>query len=91
MDIPPEIAKRVETKYPSYALSRGVGGKVIFNVLISENGDVIEAALLRGIKGPYGFDEESEKAIRQWKFVPAFKDGIKVKVWKTVSFTFKKT
>jgi len=91
VDIPPEIAKRVEPKYPSYALSRGVGGKVIFNVLISENGDVIEAALLRGIKGPYGFDEESEKAIRQWKFVPAFKDGIKVKVWKTVSFTFKKT
>ncbi|MFC2164885.1 TonB family protein [Acidobacteriota bacterium] len=91
VDVPPEIAKRVEPKYPTYALSRGVGGKVIFNVLIGENGDVIEAALLRGINGPYGFNEESEKAIRQWKFVPAFKDGIKVKVWKTVSFTFKKT
>jgi TonB family protein len=91
VDIPPEIAKRVEPKYPSYALSRGVGGKVIFNVLISEKGEVIETALLRGIKGPYGFNEECEKAIRQWKFVPAFKDGIKVKVWKTVSFTFKKT
>lgn len=91
VDIPPEIAKRVEPKYPSYALSKGVGGKVIFNVLINENGDVIETALIRGINGPYGFNKESEKAIRQWKFVPAFKDGIKVKVWKTVSFTFKQT
>jgi len=91
VDIPPEIARRVEPKYPSYALSRGVGGKVILNVLIDEKGDVIEVALLRGIKGPYGFDEECENAIKQWKFVPAFKDGIKVKVWKTISFTFQKS
>jgi len=91
VDIPPEIAKRIEPEYPSYALSRGVGGKVILNALINENGDVIEVAVIRGIKGPYGFNEECEKAVRQWKFVPAFKDGIKVKVWKTISFTFKNT
>jgi protein TonB len=88
VDVPPEIAKRVEPKYPAYALSRNVGGKVILNVLIDENGQIIEVALIRGIKGPFNFNEECEKAVRQWKFVPAFKDGIKVKVWKTISFTF---
>jgi protein TonB len=91
VDIEPEIAKRVDPKYPSLAFQRGVEGKVVINVLISETGDVIETALIKGISGPYGFNEDCTNAVRQWKFVPAFKDGIKVKVWKTISFTFKKS
>jgi TonB family protein len=91
VDIGPEIAKRVDPKYPSVAFQRGVGGKVLINVLISESGDVIETALIKGIPGPYGFNEDCTNAVRQWKFVPAFKNGIKVKVWKAISFTFKKS
>jgi len=91
VDIPPEIVERVEPEYPGLALKRRVGGQVVLNALISEDGDVIETALIRGIKGPYGFNEVCEKAARQWKFVPAFKDGVKVKVWKTISFNFKKS
>jgi TonB family protein len=64
---------------------------VVINVLISESGDVIETALIKGISGPYGFNEDCTDAVRQWKFVPAFKNGVKVKVWKTISFTFKKS
>ncbi|MGB6340018.1 MAG: TonB family protein [Candidatus Aminicenantaceae bacterium] len=91
VDIGPEIAKRVDPKYPSVAFQRGVGGKVLINVLISESGDVIETALIKGIPGPYGFNEDCTNAVRQWKFVPAFKNGVKVKVWKAISFTFKKS
>ncbi len=91
VDIEPEIAKRVDPKYPSVAFQRGVGGKVLINVLISESGDVIETALIKGIPGPYGFNEDCTDAVRQWKFIPAFKNGVKVKVWKAISFTFKKS
>ena len=91
VDIGPEIAKRVDPKYPSVAFQHGVGGKVLINVLISESGDVIETALIKGIPGPYGFNEDCTNAVRQWKFVPAFKNGVKVKVWKAISFTFKKS
>lgn len=91
VDIAPEIAKRVDPKYPSLAFERGVEGKVAINVLISESGDVIETALIKGIPGPYGFDEDCTEAVKQWKFIPAFKNGVKVKVWKTISFTFKKS
>ncbi len=91
VDIVPEIASRVDPKYPSVAFQRGVEGKVVINVLISETGDVIETAMIKGIQGPYGFNEECIDAVRQWKFVPAFKNGVKVKVWKTISFTFKKS
>jgi TonB family protein len=91
VDIEPEIAKRVNPKYPSVAFQRGVEGKVVINVLISESGDVIETSLIKGISGPYDFNEDCTNAVRQWKFVPAFKNGVKVKVWKTISFTFKKS
>jgi protein TonB len=91
VDIAPEISKRVDPKYPSVAFQRGVEGKVLINVLISETGDVIETSLIKGIPGPYGFNEDCADAVRQWKFVPAFKNGVKVKVWKAISFTFKKT
>ncbi|MGD9344435.1 MAG: TonB family protein [Candidatus Aminicenantes bacterium] len=91
VDIEPEIAKRIDPKYPGVAFQRGIEGKVVINVLISESGDVIETALIKGIPGPFGFNEDCTNAVRQWKFVPAFKDGVKVKVWKTISFTFKKT
>ncbi len=91
VDIEPEIAKRVNPKYPSVAFQRGVEGKVVINVLISESGDVIETALIKGISGPYDFNEDCTNAVRQWKFVPAFKNGVKVKVWKIISFTFKKS
>jgi TonB family protein len=91
VDIQPEIAKRVDPKYPSLAFQRGVEGKVLINVLISESGDVIETSLIKGIQGPYGFNEDCINAVREWKFVPAFKNGVKVKVWKAISFTFKKT
>jgi TonB family protein len=91
VDIEPEISKRVDPSYPSVAFQRGVEGKVVINVLISESGDVIETALIKGISGPYGFNEDCTSAVQQWKFVPAFKNGVKVKVWKTISFTFKKS
>lgn len=91
VDIRPEIKKRVDPKYPSIAFQRGVEGKVLINVLISETGDVIETALIKGIDGPYGFNRDCTDAVRQWKFVPAFKNGVKVKVWKAISFTFKKS
>jgi TonB family protein len=91
VDIEPEIAQRVDPKYPSIAFQRGVGGKVVINVLISESGDVIETTLIKGISGPYGFNEDCTDAVKQWKFVPAFKNGVKVKVWKTISFSFKKS
>jgi outer membrane biosynthesis protein TonB len=36
-----------------------------------------------------GFNQESLRAVRQWKFNPASIKGIRVKVWWTVAFEFK--
>jgi len=90
VDIPPVPVKTVQPKYPSLAYTMGIEGSIILNALISENGDVVKAVIIRGIKNSFGLEKASENAVLQWKFKPAQKEGIKVKVWKPVTITFKK-
>jgi TonB family protein len=91
VDIPPVPIKTVEPVYPELATRMGIEGVVIVNALISEKGDVIETKVTKGIKGLGGLmDKASENAVKQWKFQPAVKGGVNVKVWKLINITFKK-
>ena len=90
VDTPPILLRRVQPKYPPVALNQNIEDKVLINALISEEGEVIETRIIRGEKGVHGFNQASEEALRQWRFRPAIKDGVKVKVWKPILITFKK-
>lgn len=90
VDTPPILIRRVQPKYPPVALSQKIEYQVLMNALISESGEVIKTMIIRGEKESYGFNQATEEAIRQWRFRPAAKDGIKVKVWKPILITFKK-
>jgi len=87
--IPPTLIKRVDPKYPLQAFNMGISGTITVNALISETGDVLRTEILKGIKGGYGFEKSAETAVRQWKFRPAEKDGIPVRVWKPIDINFK--
>lgn len=91
VDVPPQVLQQELPKYPPIAKNKGISGTVIVNALISETGEIIQTVVIRGIKGPFGFNEASEKAVRKWKFKPAEKDGVKVKVWKQIPFSFKES
>ena len=89
VSIPPVLIKRINPKYPSQAFSLGVSGTVTVNALISETGDVIRTEILKGIKGGYGFERAAETAVKQWKYRPAMKKGVPVRVWKAIDINFK--
>ena len=89
VEIQPALVKRIEPKYPPLALNMGLSGTVTVNSLISETGDVVRTEILKGIKGGHGFERAAEVAIKQWKFRPARKDGVNVKVWKPRDINFK--
>jgi TonB family protein len=89
VDIGPLLLRRVEPKYPTFALTMGLGGIVTVNALISEDGDVMRTEILKGIKGGGVLETAAEDAIKQWKFRPAQKDGVDVKVWKSFEVNFK--
>jgi protein TonB len=90
VDSEPEPIKKVQPEYPPSAMAFNVQGQLVVNTLISENGDVLKTIIIRRIKNSRGLNESGEKAIQQWKFKPAIKDGVPVKVWKPISIAFKK-
>ena len=89
VDTAPELIQQELPRYPGAARGRGITGTVLLNALISENGDVLQTVVIRKLNSPYGFNEAAERAVKQWKFRPAWKDGVRVKVWKVIPIKFK--
>ena len=89
VDVPPQVLKTVEPLYPPTALSMRIEGSVTVSALVSETGDVLQTTVVRGIKSALGFNKVAEAAVRKWKFSPAEKGGVKVRVWKLITVTFK--
>jgi TonB family protein len=87
--VQPAVVRMIDPKYPAQALRMRVSGTVTVNALISETGDVIRTEILKGIKGDFGFEKAAEAAVRDWKFSPAEKDGVPVRVWKAININFK--
>jgi TonB family protein len=59
---------------------------VILSALVNARGEVEEVKVLRGYPVPrLGIDEACAAAVRQYRFRPATKAGVKVKTWTTVT------
>jgi TonB family protein len=88
-DEQPKILKSVEPAYPTQAQRFGKEGAVTVNALIDESGNVVNTGILKGLKDDMGIEKAAADAVRKWKFQPAKKDGVNVKVWKPIVITFK--
>lgn len=89
VDSQPFIIRRIEPVYPPFAQTLKVEGQVTVDALISEYGDVLQVNTTRRIEGNFGFEKAAENAVKQWKFKPAQKDGVNVRVWKPFTIGFK--
>jgi protein TonB len=88
-DEQPKVLKSIDPVYPGQALRFGKEGAVTVNALIDESGTVINTGILKGLKDDMGLEKAAADAVRKWKFQPAKKDGVNVKVWKPIIITFK--
>ena len=86
---PPRTLKIVDPVYPPSALRLGVEGSITVNALIDEKGNVIDTGILKGIQNDMGLGKAAEAAVKKWKFQPAKKGGVNVKVWKPFVIVFK--
>jgi TonB family protein len=86
---PPTLLKRINPIYPQVAQQLGIEGTITVNALIDEKGNVIDTGVLKGIKDDKGLGKAAEASVRKWKFEPARKDGVAVKVWKSFLIAFK--
>ena len=80
-----ELQKQI--KYPPVALEAGIEGRVVVQFIVTEQGDVYNAAVIRGIGA--GCDEEALRVIKSAKFKPGMQRGKAVRVRYTIPITFK--
>jgi TonB family protein len=77
--------KKVAPAYPITALRMRFSGTVRVKVLVSEDGQVIEAEV---IDGPNNLHEASLRAAKQWRFKPVLIGGNAVKIYGVLQFNF---
>jgi TonB family protein len=78
--------RRDRPVYPPEAKAAGIQGNVVVEVLIDEEGSVIDATVVRSI--PL-LDAEALRAVREWRFTPPVVNGkpTRVRMTTTVNFT----
>lgn len=82
-----EVITKVTPEYPTTARQIGASGDVKVQILVSEEGRVLEA---KAISGPILLRSPAEIAARKWIFKPAMLDGKPAKARGTVIFTFRR-
>jgi TonB family protein len=67
-------------------------GTVEVEALVGINGIIEDIRIISVDYKGFGFEEATEAALRKWRYRPATKLGVKVRMWVTirVPFTFKR-
>jgi protein TonB len=82
------VEKKAALQYPPIALRQRIEGSVELNVLVDERGNVTDAQVSSGAGGKAGLNEAAIENVKRWKYRPATKDGVPVKVWTSVRVQF---
>lgn len=87
VDVPPqELTKVLPVLSRAASSARAGKGVVILSALVNEKGGVEKVEVLRGFPVPrLGVDESCADAVRQYRYRPATKGGVKVKTRVTVT------
>lgn len=81
----PKKLKNVPPVYPRIAQAAKVQGLVIIEAIISKEGDVKDAKVIRSVPM---LDSAALEAVRQWKYTPPLLNGVPVDVVMTVTVNF---
>lgn len=81
----PKLIKKVAPKYPREALKKRISGKVVLEAVVDTRGIVEKVNLVDGIKE---LNQAAIDALKQWKYKPFIKDGVKRRVRFTVIVKF---
>ena len=86
VDTRPVIISRVDPVYPPMATRQNLSGQVALRALVNERGTVDKIEVISSTRRD--FSDAAVAAVRRWRFKPAMKDGVPVKVWHQVQLSF---
>ena len=71
-----EMVKEVLPEYTTDGRAAGIEGRMLLSAEVLADGTVGEVQVVRSLdKNEYGLDNEAIRAMKQWLFKPAMKDG----------------
>ena len=83
----PVALKKVDPKYPPTLIEDKVEGEVILYAIIRRDGSVDSIQLVRGVDKQ--LDANAMRALAQWQFQPAYKQGVPVELEAIVHIPFR--
>jgi len=75
--------------YPEDARKAGVEGRVLVEVLVTEDGAPAKVSVKQGVDGYPSMGKSAVDAVRQWRFEPATRDGEPSDIEVTVPIEFR--
>ena len=84
----PVLIRRVTPVYPPVAQRMQFTGEVRLRVLVGIDGNVENVQILQVTHRGVGFEKAAEDAVRQWRYRPATKLGVKVRMWLRIRVPF---
>jgi TonB family protein len=86
--IPPVVIYKEQPKYPPVAEKMRTTGLVEAEVLIGVDGVVEEIRITKVEGGNVGFEKATEEAINKWRYKPATKNTVRVRMWIKIRVPF---
>jgi protein TonB len=84
---PPRLIQQTRPVYPAAALAMNLGGKVVLQVIVDEEGRVTEVQILQSTNTL--FNQSAAEAVRQWRYTkPIAHGGQAVACYLTVVVSF---
>jgi protein TonB len=88
VDTRPVPLKQTLPEYDPLSRRMRHEGTVVLNVLIDEQGRVTRVEQIKGIPSSR-LNAEAVRTVKGWRYRPATKDGVPVKVWMTLDLDFR--
>jgi TonB family protein len=85
---PPVVIERGTPVYTRAAMVEKIQGVVGLSCVIEVDGSVGDARVVRSLDKAFGLDDQAIAAAKRWRFKPATKDGVPVRVLVPISIGF---
>jgi protein TonB len=79
----PVLVHQVSPDYPRMAQRLEADGEVEVEILVGPDGSVEEVRIISVSRPGVGFESATEDAVRQWRYKPATKNDVNVRMWVT--------
>ncbi len=77
----PVLVNQVDPEYPRMAQRMGVDGEVEVEILVGPGGAVEDVRVVNVSRTGVGFERATTDAVRQWRYKPATKNNVNVRMW----------